>query len=76
MKQLLFTILENTQLTETVYKMRLSGDCTDFTRPGQFLNIRLDGLFLRRPISVCDWTDDSVTILYKVVGTGTARWLP
>ena len=73
MKQLLFTILENTALTETVYKMRLSGDCTDFTRPGQFLNIRLDGLFLRRPISVCDWTDDSVTILYKVVGTGTRK---
>ena len=73
MKQLLLTILENTALTETVYKMRLSGDCTDFTRPGQFLNIRLDGLFLRRPISVCDWTDDSVTILYKVVGTGTRK---
>ena len=73
MKQLLFTILENTALTETVYKMRLSGDCTDFTRPGQFLNIRLEGLFLRRPISVCDWTEDSVTILYKVVGTGTRK---
>ena len=73
MKQLLFTILENKPLTETVYKMRLSGDCTDFTRPGQFLNIRLDGLFLRRPISVCDWTEDSVTILYKVVGTGTRK---
>jgi len=73
MKQLLFTILENKPLTETVYKMRLSGDCTDFTRPGQFLNVRLDGLFLRRPISVCDWTEDSVTILYKVVGTGTRR---
>ena len=73
MKQLLLTILENKPLTETVYKMRLSGDCTDFTRPGQFLNVRLDGLFLRRPISVCDWTEDSVTILYKVVGTGTRR---
>ena len=73
MKQLVFTILENKPLTETVYKMRLSGDCTDFTRPGQFLNIRLEGLFLRRPISVCDWTEDSVTILYKVVGTGTRK---
>ncbi|MBE6954781.1 MAG: dihydroorotate dehydrogenase electron transfer subunit [Ruminococcaceae bacterium] len=73
MKQLLFTILENAPLTETVYKMRLSGDCTDFTRPGQFLNIRLDGLFLRRPISVCDWADETVTILYKVVGTGTRK---
>lgn len=73
MKQQLFTIQKNIPLTQTVYRMCLLGDCTDFVRPGQFLNIRLDGLFLRRPISVCDWTADSVTVLYKVVGAGTRK---
>ncbi len=73
MKQGLFTILSNRPLTDAVFKMRLSGDCSAFTRPGQFLNIRLDGFFLRRPISVCDWEANAVTILYKVVGAGTAQ---
>ena len=73
MKQGLFTIAENVALTNSVYKMRLLGDVSAITAPGQFINIKLDGLFLRRPISVCDVNDDSVTILYKVVGTGTER---
>lgn len=73
MKQGLFTIAENTPLTDSVYKMRLVGDVSAITAPGQFINIKLDGLFLRRPISVCDVSDDSVTILYKVVGEGTER---
>ena len=71
MKQGLFEIIENTPLTENVYKMRLSGDTSDITAPGQFINIKLDGLFLRRPISVCDLEGDVVTIIYKVVGKGT-----
>lgn len=73
MKQGIFTIAENVPLTESVYKMRLVGDVSDITAPGQFINIKLDGLFLRRPISVCDRDDATVTILYKVVGEGTKR---
>ncbi len=71
MKQGLFEIVENTALTETVFRMRLRGDTSAITAPGQFVNIRLDGLFLRRPISVCDVRGDILTILYKVVGKGT-----
>ncbi len=73
MKQGLFTIAENVPLTDSVYKMRLVGDVSAITAPGQFINIKLDGLFLRRPISVCDVSDDSVTILYKAVGKGTEQ---
>lgn len=73
MKQGLFTIAENTPLTANVYRMRLLGDPSAITSPGQFINIKLDGLFLRRPISVCDVSSDSVTILYKVVGEGTEK---
>ena len=73
MKQGLFEIIENTPLTENVYRMRLRGDTSDITAPGQFINIRLDGLYLRRPISVCDCEGDVVTIIYKVVGKGTEQ---
>ena len=71
MKQSIFTILDNVALTQNVYKMVLSGDTSAITAPGQFVNIQLDGLFLRRPISVCDYNDTTLTILYKVVGKGT-----
>ena len=73
MKQSLFTIKENTPLTKSVYRMRLVGDTSDITAPGQFVNILLDGLFLRRPISVCDRVDGELTIVYKVVGKGTEK---
>lgn len=73
MKQGFFEIIENTQLTESVYKMTLSGDVSAITAPGQFVNIKLDGLYLRRPISVCDVSEDSLTIIYKVVGKGTQQ---
>ncbi len=73
MKQSIFTVLENTPLTENVYKMVLSGDTEAITAPGQFINIRLDGRYLRRPISVCDYADDCVTVIYKVVGGGTEQ---
>ena len=73
MKQSLFKIEENINLTESVMKMRLSGDTSHITKPGQFINIRLDGLYLRRPISVCDCDENSVTIIYKVVGKGTEQ---
>ena len=73
MKQSLFEIKENRALTSNVYKMTLVGDTSDITAPGQFVNIKLDGLFLRRPISVCDCTDGELTIIYKVVGKGTEQ---
>lgn len=73
MKQSIFTIVENIHLTDTVMKMRLQGDTSAITGPGQFINIQLDGFYLRRPISVCDCTEGEVTIIYKVVGKGTAR---
>ena len=71
MKQGIFTIAENTPLTQTVYRMRLAGDTAAITAPGQFVNIKLEGYYLRRPISVCDCTPGELTILYKVVGHGT-----
>ena len=72
MKQTIFTITENTALTATVYKMVLAGD-TDGITTGQFVNILLDGLYLRRPISVCDCQGNTLTLVYKVVGKGTAQ---
>ncbi len=73
MKQGFFEIIENVALTENVFRMRLKGDVSDITNAGQFINIKIDGLFLRRPISVCDVDANSVTIIYKVVGKGTER---
>ncbi len=72
MKQSLFTILENTPLTAAVYRMRLTGDTTGIAT-GQFVNILLDGRYLRRPISVCDCTEGVLTLIYKVVGGGTRQ---
>ena len=72
MKQEQFTILENTPIAKDTYKMVLGGDTTALCRPGQFINLQVDGFFLRRPISVSDWDDESLTILYQVVGGGTA----
>ena len=71
MKQSIFEILSNTALTDSVFKMVLSGDTSAITAAGQFVNIQLDGMFLRRPISVCDYDDTTLTIVYKVVGKGT-----
>ena len=73
MIQEIYTIAENTALTSSVYKMVLKGNGKAVTASGQFVNIKLDGLFLRRPISVCDYSDDSITIVYKVVGVGTKQ---
>ena len=67
----IFTIISNEALTRDVYKMVLSGDTSAVTNCGQFVNIQLDGLFLRRPISVCDYDAETLTIIYKVVGKGT-----
>ena len=73
MKQSIFKILSNEALTSSVYRMTLEGDTSAITAPGQFVNIRLEGKFLRRPISVCDWEAGKLTLVYKVVGHGTAQ---
>ncbi|MBE5786963.1 MAG: dihydroorotate dehydrogenase electron transfer subunit [Clostridiales bacterium] len=73
MKQSLFTILENKALTKDVFRMILSGDTSSVTNCGQFVNILLDGFFLRRPISVCDYDEETLTLVYKVVGQGTEK---
>lgn len=71
MKQSIFQIVSNKCIADITYEMVISGDCSDITKPGQFVNIKLDGFFLRRPISVCDCQGDKLTIIYKVVGHGT-----
>ena len=73
MKQEILTIMENVPVTGSVYRMRLEGAELEAQKPGGFVNIRLDGLFLRRPISVFDSAPGSLTILYKVVGKGTEQ---
>ncbi len=73
MKQSVFSIESNTPVADRVYRMTLCGDTSAITAPGQFVNIRLEGKFLRRPISVCDRNGDCLTLYYKVVGTGTEQ---
>ena len=72
MTQGLYTILSNRCIAKQVYEMVLQGDTSALRAPGQFINIALDGFFLRRPISVCDYEPGRLTILYKIVGRGTA----
>ena len=74
MREVTYTVAENTPLTADVWRMRLVGDTTAITAPGQFLELQLPGFFLRRPLSICDWDEEGVTLLYKVVGGGT-DWL-
>ncbi len=69
--QQIFEIKQNSVIARDVYKLELEGDTSDIVRPGQFVNISLEGFFLRRPISVCDWENGSLTLIYKVVGKGT-----
>ena len=71
MKQSIFEVKANIKIAENTYKMVLGGDCSGITASGQFVNIKLDGFFLRRPISVCDYNDNELTLIYKVVGKGT-----
>lgn len=72
-KKGIYRILENTPLTDAVWRMRLEGDTQWITAPGQFVNIALEGRYLRRPISVCDCDEGTLTLIYKVVGEGTAQ---
>ena len=72
MKDILFELLTNEKIAKNTYKWVLSGE-TEGIRPGQFVNIKLDGFYLRRPISVCDVDGDKLTIIFKVVGRGTEK---
>ena len=73
MKQGIYEIKGNVKIAKDVYKMVLAGDTSAITAPGQFVNIELAGKYLRRPISICDWNDATITIIYKVVGSGTEQ---
>ena len=73
MKQVFYKITANERIARDVWRMELEGDTSALTAPGQFINIKIEGEFLRRPISVCDWNEKGLTILYKVVGRGTER---
>ena len=67
----IYEILSNKPLTKDIYEMKLAGDTSHITAPGQFINIMLEGFYLRRPISICDFDAETITIIYKVVGEGT-----
>lgn len=70
-KKGIYEIVSNRPLTDSVWQMVLAGDTQYLTAPGQFVNIAIEGCYLRRPISVCDYDDQSITLIYKVVGRGT-----
>ncbi len=71
MKDSPFKVLTNRKIAKNTYEMTLRGDVTDISAPGQFVNIKLDGFYLRRPISVCNVEGDVLTLIYKAVGKGT-----
>ncbi len=71
MQRVILTVTKNEPLTPLIYEMTLVGDVSGVTRAGQFVEIALDGLYLRRPISVCNYDEGTLTIIYKVVGKGT-----
>ena len=73
MQRTRFTLIHQEKLAPKTYRMVLRGDTSAITAPGQFVNIALEGKFLRRPISVCEWKEGELTILYKVVGQGTEQ---
>ncbi len=72
-KRDIYTVLENKNIAKDVYRMVLEGDTSFITAPGQFINIEIQGYYLRRPISICDWDDKTITIIYKVLGHGTEK---
>jgi dihydroorotate dehydrogenase electron transfer subunit len=73
MTQGFYEILSNVTIAKDIYEMVLGGDTSAITAPGQFINIKVEGFYLRRPISICDWDEKTITILFKTVGEGTQR---
>ncbi len=77
MTQVFYKVVSNKPIARSVYELRLSGDTSAITAPGQFVNFKVDGCYLRRPISVCTYDEAGLTVIYKVVGVGTelmAKW--
>lgn len=72
-KETLFAVRENSKIARDIYRMVLEGDTSAISAPGQFVNVQIDGLFLRRPISVCDVEAHRLVLVYKVVGVGTEK---
>ena len=70
-KQTTLIVTENTRLADGIYRLRLAGDTSAITAPGQFVQVQVPGFYLRRPISVCEWDSETLTLVYKVVGNGT-----
>ena len=73
MKKVLFTVMENVIIADRTQRMTLTGDASAIVRAGQFVNVEIEGLYLRRPLSVCDWEAGTVVLVYKVVGAGTRK---
>ena len=73
MNRTILTVTENRKIADRTYLMKIAGDVSEIKRPGQFVNIKIEGFFLRRPISVCDLDSDVLTIVYKTVGQGTEK---
>lgn len=71
MKEVKLTIVQNEQVGKDIYLMRLEGDLTSIKNPGEFVEIKLPNYYLRRPISVCDYSESHLNLLYKVLGHGT-----
>ncbi len=71
MQEVIFTVVSNKKIAENVMDLKLSGDTSEITGPGQFINISVPGCFLRRPISICDWGNGYIRVIYKIVGKGT-----
>ena len=71
MKNVILEIVENTKISTDVYKMRLKGDLSSIKNSGEFVELKLDGYYLRRPISVCEFSENELVLLYKVLGHGT-----
>ena len=66
-----FIISENESVAKNVFELKLKGDTSLIKKPGQFVNIAIDNFYLRRPISICDYDDETIVLIYKVVGNGT-----
>ncbi len=73
MKTGIFELISNKKIAKNTYEWVLSGDTSDISAPGQFVNIQLDGFYLRRPISVCDCVSGKLTLIFKAVGAGTEK---
>lgn len=71
MERIFPKVTGNAKIAENTYEMRLSGDFSSITAPGQFVNFAVEGCYLRRPISVCDVENGILTVVYKTVGKGT-----